>query len=276
MMTTDISSTLRPRDLSLALLPLGPVSVDDARALAALVLPSSRVELKPFELGSYAALFEAVDRGACAAAWAPPVVALDLVRCGVARPLVAAERRGGLTYYSVLVVPDDSRARGLGDLAGRHVGWIARESAAGYVVPRLHLRALGLDPSSYFARESFLGTHDAVFDALDQREVDVAATYAAVDPSTRSLVLPRALSGFRILAAAGPIPTDVILVRSSVPGVVADAVARALSSLDVDQHGDLLGRLRLRRFVPVTGLHLEPLRRLRARASSEALRALLP
>src|SRR6202142_3856993 len=153
-----MSGKPRPRALTLRFGLPPRAARRDAAPFREAVLRATGIALEIVPMPSYAALFEAVDRGACDAAWAPPLVALDLVRCGTASPLVALERgRAASVYHAVLLAREAGGAPHVADLAGARVGWVAPESASAYVVPRLQLAALGFAPTRLFAAEVFLG-----------------------------------------------------------------------------------------------------------------------
>jgi phosphate/phosphite/phosphonate ABC transporter binding protein len=258
----------------LALPPLGAMGSLVASALGPTLRHRADLELHTLHVPTYAALFETVDAGACDAAWAPPLVALDLAATGAADPVLAVEHLQGISYYAAFVVRDESPVRGVADLSGKHVGWIARQSAAGYVVPRLWLAAIGHDPDALFLRQSFLGSHDQAARALARGEIDVIATYASYDEAQARFLPPDLSFAARVIAAAGPIPSDVIVARRGLEASVVRRLTDALADRAIDASSPLLSLLRIRRFVPASRAHLEPLRTLRARASSDALRAL--
>ena len=55
-------------------------------------------------------------------------------------------------------------------------------SASGYVVPRVGLAAVGVDPRVAFAEERFWHSHEAVVRAVVAGRADFGATYAGVGP----------------------------------------------------------------------------------------------
>ncbi len=255
---------------------LPPTTGAESRAVAALVddlaaMAGAQVHL--VRVPTYASLFDAVDWGACDAAWAPPLVALDLESARSARTIAAIDRGFGTAYHSALVTRRDGGVTSLGDLGRARVGWVAKQSAAGYVVPRLHLASLGFDLSACFGDERFFASHAGAARALAAGTVDVIATYATFDPAAGRVTPPDLGCAARVLAAAGPIPSDVVVARPTVSDALASALARGLASL-AWQAADDAGATSVRRFVPATSQHLAPLRRLRARGEGAALRAL--
>lgn len=215
------------------------------------------IELDPVFVPTYAALYETLARGRADLGWAPPLVARDLALAAVASPLVAIVRDGSASYGSALIVARDSSIVHLEGLRGARMGWVSKQSAAGYVVPRAFLRGEGLDPSTLFTSETIYGSHTELVVAVATGAVDAGATFvpaggpprAGIDPSTR------------ILALAGRVPSDVVVVGADVdPGkaiAVADAFARARLSRD----GALRGLMQVDRFAVAAPEHLAALDR---------------
>jgi phosphonate transport system substrate-binding protein len=258
------------RTIRFGLPPHAPRRVEAAPFKAAL-LEGAQLSIRLLHLPSYAALFEAVDSGACDAAWSPPLVALDLERCGTASPVLALARARTAGYYSVLLASATSALRGAADLAGASIGWVAPESAAGHVIPRMHLRSLGLDTGRLFRGESFFGSHQRALDALAEGAVDVVATYAHYDAQLGRFVPPPLSIATRVLAAAGPIPADVIVVRNDVGAHHRERLTTALAGLSDAERASFVPLMNARRFVRVSSQHLNPLRALAARAADAAL-----
>ena len=225
------------------------------------------MSLEAVFVSSYAGLAQTLESGACDAAWSPPLVAQGLLASAVGKPLVTVGRGGRTSYYSVLVAPSGPDAVGLRSLARTHVGWVSKLSAAGYVVPCLYLRSLGLEPDELFAKQSFLGSHDQVLRALETGEIDVAATYATIARAGRALVLSdRAPRGARVVTAAGPIPGDVIFAASHLGVAVREALRGGFLSVDVREDGPLARLMSVDRFEVPALDHFETLRRLQVRA----------
>lgn len=255
---------------------LPPVGAIDATAVATLLddlAAAARAEVRLVHLPTYASLFDAVDWGRCDAAWAPPLVAVDLESARSARTIAALDRGTGTSYHAAIVARRAGPIARLADLERARVGWVAPESAAGYVVPRLHLASLGVDLATAFGEERFYGSHAAAARALALGAADAIATFASFDAAAGRVAPPLLACATRVIAAAGPIPSDVIVARPTVSDALAAALADRLAALPVDAaRGPALARVR--RFVPATSAHLAPLRRWRARGASAALRVL--
>ncbi len=193
--------------------------------------------IKPIVLRSYDKLVTRMRDGDVQVAWAPPLVAIELERETKAQIRLCSRRAGRVEYMSALFVASGSDIRTIADLKGKRAAWVAKESSAGYVIPRLKLAAEGLDPDKLFAEEAFRRTHEAVIRGVLKGEADVGATYASFEPGSDVPVSSGwAEAGFsndevRILVTAGPIPSDVIAMSSSLPEETATAISDALKDL---------------------------------------------
>ena len=75
-------------------------------------------------------------------------------------------------YHGALFVKPDSPIRTADDLAGRTVGWVDRNSCAGYLFPRFALAEKRYHPTSLLGEEQFLRSHGATIQAVDAGHVD--------------------------------------------------------------------------------------------------------
>jgi phosphonate transport system substrate-binding protein len=184
------------------------------------------LDLVRFQVPSYESLAQQMIDGALQIAWLPPIVFVQLERDGVVAPLVTSQRTAGAEYQSVLVVRRSSPITTLDGLRGASAAWVDPLSASGYVLPRLQLAAVGIDPRTVFGAERFFGSHGAAVRAVIDGKADVAATFGGIDAgpvSRRGWSDPPPPNtgldgdGLRVLVAFGAIPVDVIAVRHDVP-----------------------------------------------------------
>ena len=182
-------------------------------------------------------------------------------------------RGGQAAYHAALFTRHASPVETLADLRGRRAAWVDAESAAGYLLPRLKLRAEGLDPGTLFGKESFLGTHARVAVAVLAGDADVGATYLSLDPRTQRPVSAgwlnagAGINGALILATVGPIPSDTIVFSRRIPaGERAEIVdkVRALPASLPEVVGRLLGAEGFERASPAHFAALRDLLRPRA------------
>lgn len=180
------------------------------------------------EAGSYEALANDVRDGRIDIAWLPPIV---FVRLGqVVTPVGSIVRGKSAAYEAALVVQSDSKIRTIDALRGTRAGWVDRWSAAGFVLPRVNLALLGIDPRTLFRTETFHGSHRSTIKALVAGACDVAGTYARANDKGEVTegAWTEIGADVRVLATFGAIPPDVIAVRTTVADRIHDKALEAL------------------------------------------------
>ncbi len=175
-------------------------------------------EIARFDAPNYEALATGVREGHVDVAWLPPIVFVRLA--DAVTPIGSILRDGKSAYEAALVVRADSKIRTIDGLRGTRAGWVDPWSAAGFVLPRVKLALLGIDPRTAFRSERFYGSHRAAMTALAEGACDVAGTYAQADAEGN--VNAGAWSEVegaevRVLATFGAIPPDVIGMRKGYP-----------------------------------------------------------
>ncbi len=200
------------------------------------------------------------------AAWAPPLVALELQQRQLAEPWLVVQRGFSAGYHSALFVRADSELAAVEELRGKRVAWVNRDSASGFVAPRWRMRGLGFDPDELFLEERFLGDHLAVARAVLEREVDVGATHIAVDPNTGQLrsapwmEVGAGAGDIRVIVLIGPIPGDVIVGAARIPVAVRQRFTAALLALPAAARPYAEVVFQAHRFDPAPRGHLDLLK----------------
>jgi phosphate/phosphite/phosphonate ABC transporter binding protein len=179
----------------------------------------------PLELsysGGYEALAKDLEAENVDCAWLPPVAYVKVPAAHV-EPLLALERGRRTGYQSALVVRADSPIERVEQLRNARAAWVDAWSASGFVVPRVGLKRLGIDPRNLFRVEAFHGSHSAALRAVLDGAADVTGTHARPKASGEegfegswTLVEGKAM---RVLRTFGDVPSDLIAVR---PGLSAE------------------------------------------------------
>jgi phosphate/phosphite/phosphonate ABC transporter binding protein len=190
------------------------------------------LEIMVTEWPSYEALTRAFMSGEIDFAWLPPIPFVALERRKAAVPLVSHHRDGNSFFHSVLVVHRYTAPKSPADLVGKRAAWVDPYSASGYVIPRIELAKLGVDPKTAFTEEKFHRSHTAAVRAVIERRADFAGTWLGRDAEG---VIVRApwqdlLGGelVRIIQTFGVIPSDTIAARPGLALGEADKVRHAL------------------------------------------------
>ena len=238
----------------------------------------ARAELAVYEAASYEDLARAVVVGEVDFAWLPPLAFIALERRGSAAALVSAQRGGDTAFYSAIIVRRDSGLLAPEDLAGARAAWVDRYSASGYVVPRVGLAAVGIDPRVAFAEERFWHSHEAVVRAVVAGRADFGATYAGVGAGgeiTRGswMDVQGADEVVRALVQFGAIPGDVVAARAALPEPRREVLTRALIAISrQDEHQRVLKEaFGIDELRPFSSAGYDALRRLAEEASKRGL-----
>jgi phosphonate transport system substrate-binding protein len=258
--------------------PKGGTKATLAKEFAERLAVSSKLEIETAFADSYDALAAMLSTGKVTVAWLPPIPFIALERARIAVPLVGHHRGGHARFDAVLVVRKGSTDRTLYALRGKRAAWVDPLSAAGYVLPRIQLAALGIDPRTVFASERFYGSHEAAIRAVMDDKADVAGTFARVDEADTIVrggwsEVPGATEATRVCARFGAIPADVTAAHRDVTPQAREAITAALVSLSADSQvrpllRDLFG---VDDFRPWTGGDYESLRSAMSDAASRGL-----
>jgi phosphonate transport system substrate-binding protein len=175
-----------------------------------------RADVRGAVPATYAELARWLEHDRVQYAWmSPALMVLTSERIHLA-PLLMAVRNERTEYCSALFVDGRKAASSVGALRGKTIAWVDPTSASGYLVPRIHLAARGLDTHELFGKELFVGSHAAVVRAVFEGIADVGATYAEQPEPGQ----PITRAGFRDVAPDHPvrvlewtqaIPNDVIV-----------------------------------------------------------------
>jgi phosphate/phosphite/phosphonate ABC transporter binding protein len=248
------------------------------KELLRLVGDAAKCDLLPKEVATYPELAALMDRGEIDLAWLPPVSFILLDKRKKVTPLVNHHRGGRAEFHSVLLVRTASKIRTPAGLVGTRAAWVDRHSAAGYVLPRISLAAMGVDPRTAFSSERFFQSHDAVVRAVVGEKADFCATYARLDRAGNPvrgawMDLHGAEGVLRVLATFGSIPSDVIAARSDLDPATCDVLRQAFIDAAYDVRGALLVRdlLGVDEFRPWEDVGYKTLRHAMIRAAAEGL-----
>jgi ABC-type phosphate/phosphonate transport system substrate-binding protein len=191
------------------------------------------VPVKSYELVERSLLHGDVD-----AAWGPPMVCARVEQAGGAVALRGI-RHGSTTYRSVLLCRshDDLTIDELGRPGLRRLRacWVDRWSMAGCIMPRHHLRSLGIDLEAAFSREEYLGSYEACFTELINCDADITASYANARGIGYVEMCGADAYQLRTLAYTAECPNDGVVVSPSAVQRHPEIFAR-LGSLLSDQH----------------------------------------
>jgi phosphonate transport system substrate-binding protein len=231
----------------------------------------------------YAELSDAMTSGSIDLAWAPPLIAADLVERRVSCVAAVSRRDNAAQYRAVIFARRDSTIRDVEELRDKRMAWVDRTSASGYVVPCAWLREHGFVPEQLFARQSFLGTHGAVARAVLRREVDAGATFALFAAGLRATVEagwteidPSSADEIRVVVNAGTVPADCIIVSAGLSAELCARIEQAFLGLEGQDIAVVRRALGADGYARCPADHARLLRRLAFEASLALRRSLPP
>ncbi len=200
-----------------------------------------RITVRTFT--TYARLVDAVSDAEVDLAWLPPVAYVRARRLACVE-LLATVERGGRPAYAAALLGRPGVVDRYEDLSGKRAAWVDNWSAAGYLVPRWMMRAKGLSPDLALKSQGFVGSYDAIFDALASGAADVGASFCQVD-DRGALVRRPWTDDFSILGISDPIPGDTFCAAQRADAEMVEDVRRAVADDGMAGPMALLGGTRL-------------------------------
>jgi phosphonate transport system substrate-binding protein len=167
--------------ITLAVVP-SSMSGDRAGALDAVCAALTKIldiKVKGVTPASYAELASLLETDHVQYAWMSPALMVLTDEQIQLRPLLSAVRNDRTEYCAALFVDARGPVQRVEALRGKTVAWVDASSASGYLYPRFHLAARGIDPSALFGEELFLGSHAEVVRAVFDGRAAAGATYGA-------------------------------------------------------------------------------------------------
>ena len=145
--------------------------------------------------------------------------------------------RFGLTYYTgQIVVRADSGIKTLADLKGKTMCWVDPNSTSGYIIPRIMLKANGIDPDKDFAKTVEAGSHNNVITAVYNGDCDAGATYSDARSSVEK-TLTDVKEKVVVLATTTEIPNDNVAFTKDFPKDMRDKIVNALLEIAASEEG---------------------------------------
>jgi len=140
---------------------------------------------------------------------------------------LVTQRYGATTYKGQIIVRADSGITSLADLKGKVMCWVDPNSTSGYIIPRITLKANGIDPDKDFAKTVEAGSHNNVVTQVYNGDCDAGATYADARSSVAK-DLPDVKEKVVVLATTADIPNDNVAFTKDFPADMRDKIVTAL------------------------------------------------
>nr|HID13776.1 phosphate/phosphite/phosphonate ABC transporter substrate-binding protein [Anaerolineae bacterium] len=185
---------------------------------------------------SYSAAIEAMCTGkAHMGTLATFAYVLANEKCGVDVALVAV-RYGSPFYRGQIIAGADTGIATLEDLKGKTVCWVDAASTSGYIIPRIMLKAAGVEPDADLAQQIEVGSHDGVALAVYQGDCDAGATY--IDARDRIADEYEDVYDKTVVIAESPeIPNDGLQFIKDFPPEMREKIVQAILEIMETEEG---------------------------------------
>jgi phosphonate transport system substrate-binding protein len=185
-----------------------------------------------FPAADYAGVMQGLAAGQLdATEFSPSAFAGTWLDCKCVEPVVVPlEKDGSIFYIAVMIVRKDSGINSIDDMKGHSLAFTDPNSASGYLIPSVTLRAKGIDlaDGKYFSRVGFSGGHEQGVVAVLNRQYDACVVWTSGqgDESTgftrgvlRSMVDKGMLhmSDVQVIWRSDKVPNGPWTVRSALP-----------------------------------------------------------
>jgi phosphonate transport system substrate-binding protein len=189
------------------------------------------------EVGTdFAATREAMGAGKAHIGWLNTFnYVLASEKYGVDVALVTV-RFGLNSYKGQINVRADSGIESLADLKGKVMCWVDPNSTSGYIIPRIMLKANGIDPDVDFAKTIETGSHNNVITQVYNGECDAGASYDDARSSVEE-DLPDVKDQVIILAYTTDIPNDSVSFIKDFPPDLREQIVNALLEIAATDEG---------------------------------------
>lgn len=184
----------------------------------------------------FAAVREAMGAGKAHIGWLNTFnYVLAHEKYGVDVALVTV-RFGSTSYKGQIIVRADSGIQSLEDLKGKVMCWVDPNSTSGYIIPRITLKANGIDPDADFAKTTTAGSHNNVVMAVYNGDCDAGATYSDARSAVEKDV-PDVKEKVVVLATTSDIPNDSVSFAKDFPADVRQKIVQALLDIAKTEEG---------------------------------------
>lgn len=165
--------------------------------------------------------------------------------------LAAPKAYGGTVYYSYIIVPRESPAKGLDDLKGKSFAFSDPLSNSGKLVPEYMLARKGTSSKTFFSKTVYSGSHDKSIMAVADRLVDGAAVDSLIWEYLNK-TKPELTGKTRILLKSDPYAIPPFVVHPSLDPELKKKLRAILLNAHTQPKGkELLDKMMTERFVPI-------------------------
>ncbi len=177
--------------------------------------------------------------------------------------LAAPQAYGGTVYYSYIIVPRESPAKGLDDLRGKTFAFSDPLSNTGKLVPEYLLARKNESSRTFFSKTVFSGSHDKSIQAVADRLVDGAAVDSLIWEYLNK-IKPELTGKTRILLKSDPYAIPPFVVHPALDPAVKEKLRTILLTAHMKPKGkELLDKMLTERYVPITDSAYDSIREMK-------------
>ncbi len=163
--------------------------------------------------------------------------------------LVVPERAQGPVYQALIIVPNDSPAEEIADLAGKSFAFNDALSFSGTIFPRYLLKQLHKTPENFFRQTVFTQSHSKSMQAVAMHLLDGASIDSIAFDHARKNT-PEIAKALRILHLSPSAGTGPIVIRKTIDETKKDLLRTVLLNMHHNQDmRNVLRELMFERFV---------------------------
>ena len=232
---TAVTAASETKVLKVALLPdeSPDIVIEKNMPLKGYLERALGMKIKLIVTTDYSVMIETMRRGKIDVGYFGPVSYVFLKsRFDGVRPLVAKkDKRGAMTYHSIVIAGADTPIKTLPDIKGKVVAFGDPASTSSHVIPKLMLiKDGGLDPEMDF-ESVHVGTHDAVAMAVMRGHADAGGLGQHIFESLveRGII---DLKKVRIIKVSDPIPQYPFVIRTDIDASLQEKIKRAFLNLN--------------------------------------------
>ncbi len=229
------------------------------------------LNVKTFIATDYTALIEALRSGRIDFAFLPPFSFVKAEEVAGAKVLMKSVRKGQSVFYSGIIVRSDKGFNKIEDLKGKNIAWVDPASSSGFIVPKAALMTKKkIQPDSFFGKQVYAGSHDALVLAVLNGTVDAGATFVNDTKGedgawTQFLKTEADRKKIKMIFVSDPIPGDTMATTNKFATEhkeIVDKTTKILADMGKNEEGKaiLKALYRIDSMVPATSKEYQPLR----------------
>jgi phosphonate transport system substrate-binding protein len=150
----------------------------NGKVVADILEKKTGYKFKTLVASDYSALISALRAGQADIAWLAPFAYVLAEAKGGARLMLKSVRHGTPHQFSAIIVKEESPYKKLEDLKGKTIAWADPASSSGHISPKAALISQGIDPQTFFDKQTFAGSHETVVLSVATGSTDAGATYS--------------------------------------------------------------------------------------------------